>query len=73
VPRGFAHGFQTLQDDTEVLYQMSESYAPEYGRGARWNDPLLGIAWPLAVSAISDKDAGYPDSSPDQFSALASL
>jgi dTDP-4-dehydrorhamnose 3,5-epimerase len=73
VPKGFAHGFQTLEDDTEVLYQMSEFYAPELGRGLRWNDPLLGIAWPLPAGAMSDKDAAYADCGPDQFAALAGL
>ncbi len=61
VPEGFAHGFQTLADDSEVLYQMSEFYAPEYARGIRWNDPTFGIQWLLAERIISDRDRGYPD------------
>jgi dTDP-4-dehydrorhamnose 3,5-epimerase len=61
VPEGFAHGFQTLEDDTEVTYQVSSRYAPEAERGVRWNDPAFGIRWPLAVSAISEKDASWPD------------
>lgn len=61
VPEGFAHGFLTLTDDTEVFYQMSEFYAPECARGARWNDPQFGIAWPGPVRCISPRDATYPD------------
>lgn len=61
VPDGFAHGFQTLADDCEVYYQMSEFFAPEHARGVRWNDSAFRIAWPLAVTAISEKDANYAD------------
>ncbi len=61
VPKGFAHGFQTLADGSEVFYQMSDFYAPAYARGLRWNDPLFNIQWPLAVSMISDKDQQYAD------------
>lgn len=60
VPEGCAHGFQTLVDDTEVFYQMSEFYAPELARGFRWDDPSFGIEWPLAPSTISDQDRGLP-------------
>jgi dTDP-4-dehydrorhamnose 3,5-epimerase len=56
VPEGFAHGFLTLEDNTEVFYQISEFYSPEHARGVRWNDPAFGIAWPLAPSAMSDRD-----------------
>jgi dTDP-4-dehydrorhamnose 3,5-epimerase len=56
----FAHGFQTLEDDTEILYQMSAFYAPELSRGLRADDPKLGIEWPLAVSVISDRDRAWP-------------
>lgn len=56
IPEGFAHGFQTLEDDTEVFYQMTELYAPEYARTVRWNDPAFKIKWPLDVSVISEKD-----------------
>jgi dTDP-4-dehydrorhamnose 3,5-epimerase len=73
VPRGCAHGFQTLADDTEVYYQISELYAPEHARGVRWNDPRFGVEWPRPVSVISLKDAGYPDFAPDEFAALAGL
>jgi len=61
IPIGFAHGFQTLMDDTEVFYQMSELYHPEGARGVRWNDPAFAIVWPLPLTAISDKDQAYPD------------
>jgi dTDP-4-dehydrorhamnose 3,5-epimerase len=60
VPEGFAHGFQTLHDGTEVFYQMSAAYAPEYARGVRWNDPALAIRWPLPVRNISERDADLP-------------
>jgi dTDP-4-dehydrorhamnose 3,5-epimerase len=61
IPEGFAHGFLTLADDTEVFYQMSEFYAPDYARGVRWNDPAIAIQWPAPVQVISDRDANYPD------------
>ena len=61
VPGGFAHGFITLVDDTEVLYQMGSSYVPEAGRGLRFDDSLLGVQWPLPVEVISERDATYPD------------
>jgi dTDP-4-dehydrorhamnose 3,5-epimerase len=67
IPRGFAHGFQTLEDNTEILYQMTEFYAPEYARGVRWNDPLFNIVWPGAVLTIAARDNGYPDADPAQF------
>jgi dTDP-4-dehydrorhamnose 3,5-epimerase len=61
VPEGFAHGFQTLEDNTEVFYQMSEYYHAGSARGVRWNDPALGIRWPEPVRVISEKDRGYAD------------
>jgi dTDP-4-dehydrorhamnose 3,5-epimerase len=61
VPDGFAHGFQTLTDDAEVLYQISEEYRSEYSKGVRWDDPLFGIAWPLAVSVLSARDRSFPN------------
>jgi dTDP-4-dehydrorhamnose 3,5-epimerase len=56
VPQGFAHGFQTLVDNSEVFYQMSAIYAPECSRAIRWDDPKLKIHWPDADRIISDKD-----------------
>ncbi|MEM1145778.1 MAG: dTDP-4-dehydrorhamnose 3,5-epimerase [Pseudomonadota bacterium] len=61
VPEGFAHGFQTLEDDTEALYQVTEFYAPGSERGLRFNDSRFDIRWPLPVSTISDKDRDWPD------------
>jgi dTDP-4-dehydrorhamnose 3,5-epimerase len=61
VPAGFAHGFQTLTDDAEVFYQISEWYSPEHARGVRWNDDAFGIRWPLADPVVSSKDSSYPD------------
>ncbi len=61
IPRGFAHGFQTLEDATEVLYQMSQPFNAAAGRGVRWNDPAFGVSWPLPVSVISPRDRDYPD------------
>lgn len=62
IPEGFAHGFQTLDDDTEVFYQMSALYEPGAGRGVRWNDPAFGIVWPFAAERIVNaRDAAYPD------------
>jgi dTDP-4-dehydrorhamnose 3,5-epimerase len=64
VPRGFAHGFQTLADDCEVFYQMSEFYVPDAATGVRWNDPAFAIAWPIANPILSPRDASYPDFAP---------
>lgn len=61
VPEGFAHGFMTMEDHTEVFYQMSEFYAPEHAKGFRWNDPVFGIRWPGEVKIMSDRDRSYPD------------
>ena len=61
IPEGFAHGFQTLEDNTAVFYQMSEFYHPECARGVRWNDPAFGIKWPLSVKIKSKKDLSYKD------------
>lgn len=60
VPEGFAHGFQTLTDDAEVLYMMSESYFPESARGVRWDDPAFGIEWPIANPTMSERDRNFP-------------
>ena len=59
VPEMFAHGYQTLTDEAEVIYQMSEFYTPGYERGLRYNDPVLGIEWVLPISEISDKDLAW--------------
>lgn len=61
VPECFAHGFLTLEDETEVFYQMSEFYSPGHGRGVRWNDPAFGVCWPLVPTTISERDRTYPD------------
>lgn len=61
VPAGFAHGFITLEDNTEVTYLVSEAYTPGAERGLRWNDPVFGIVWSRPVEVISEKDAGWPD------------
>ena len=61
ISEGFAHGFQTLEDNTEVFYQMSGFYAPESARGVRWNDPVFGIQWPLGDQILSPQDQQYPD------------
>jgi dTDP-4-dehydrorhamnose 3,5-epimerase len=61
IPRGFAHGFQTLEDNCEILYQMSVEYSPDHARGVRWNDPAFGIEWPPAERVMNDRDRTYPD------------
>lgn len=61
VPEGFAHGFVTLTDDTEVSYQISQFYNPESGAGVRWDDPAFAIRWPEPVTVIADRDRSYPD------------
>jgi dTDP-4-dehydrorhamnose 3,5-epimerase len=60
IPEGFAHGFQTLEDDTEVFYQISFTYVPTSASGMRWDDPSLNISWPTQVTVISSKDQQYP-------------
>ena len=60
IGEGFAHGFQTLADDSEVFYQMSESFHPECARGVRWDDPALGIIWPAPHPIISERDQNHP-------------
>jgi dTDP-4-dehydrorhamnose 3,5-epimerase len=68
VPSGVAHGFQTLADDSEVLYQMTDVHAPELAAGVRWNDPAFGIGWPIDSGlVIAERDAGYPDFVPRAF------
>jgi dTDP-4-dehydrorhamnose 3,5-epimerase len=61
IPPGLAHGFQTLADESEVFYLMSTPFVPGAARGLRWNDPRLGIQWPLVPTVISQKDQSYED------------
>lgn len=61
IPEEFAHGFQTLEDDTEVFYQMSQFYSAEHSRGVRWDDPAFGILWPPGERIIIERDRTYPD------------
>jgi len=61
VPEGFAHGFQTLSDSTEVFYQMSQAYVPDAGMGIRWNDPTFRIEWPLPNPLMNERDRTWPD------------
>lgn len=61
VPAGFAHGFQTIEDNTEVFYQMSEFYVPDSAGGVRWNDPAFGITWPPGPRTISKRDQQFAD------------
>lgn len=61
IPKGFAHGFQTLADDAEMFYFISAFYAPAAARGARYNEPAFGIDWPLPISIIAAKDEAWPD------------
>lgn len=60
IPEGFGHGFQALENDTEIYYLVSEFYTPEAERGARYDDPAFGIEWPTEVTATSEKDANWP-------------
>lgn len=64
VPEGFAHGFLSLEDNTELFYQMSEFYAPDSARGFRWNDPAFAIKWPSEIQVVSDRDGSYADFKP---------
>ena len=61
IPKGFAHGFQTLSDNVEVNYLMTMPYRPDLAGGIRYNDPAFGITWPLSVTEISEKDLHWPD------------
>lgn len=70
IPKGFAHGFQTLSDDTEVSYLISAPYRPEAASGVRYDDPAFAIEWPLPVAAISDKDRSWPGFSDFQLQDL---
>lgn len=64
VPKGFAHGFITLVDDTEALYLVDEVYSPENERGVRYNDPKFSIKWPTEPTVLSEKDKAYPSFDP---------
>ena len=70
IPKRFAHGFQTLLDDTEVFYQMSEVHSHDHASGVRWNDPLFHIVWPEADRIISLKDQEYPNADPRHLNSL---
>lgn len=61
IPEQFAHGFQTLEDCTEVFYQMSQFYSADHARGVRWDDPAFRIDWPEAMRTINERDRGYRD------------
>jgi dTDP-4-dehydrorhamnose 3,5-epimerase len=61
VPEGFAHGYLTLENDTEVLYQVSDGYAPECAGGVRWDDPAFGVVWPVGVEVVNERDNSYAD------------
>jgi dTDP-4-dehydrorhamnose 3,5-epimerase len=65
VPKGFAHGFLTLEDDTEAFYFVDEFYAPTLERGIRWDDPRFGIEWPTKPSIVSEKDTAHPAFDPE--------
>jgi len=66
IPEGFAHGFLTLADNTEIFYQMSDIYQPNAAQGLRYNDPAFGIKWPEKIKNISSKDLGYADFQPEE-------
>jgi dTDP-4-dehydrorhamnose 3,5-epimerase len=72
IPRGCAHGFLTLEDATEVAYQISAEYHPEAARGVRWDDPAFAIAWPESPQVIAARDREYPDVAPSQLEELRS-
>ncbi|HJZ23319.1 MAG TPA: dTDP-4-dehydrorhamnose 3,5-epimerase family protein, partial [Candidatus Babeliales bacterium] len=61
IPEGMAHGFQTLENNTEVFYQMTQFYMPKFARGIRWNDPQFGITWPIKSPILSENDSKYSD------------
>jgi dTDP-4-dehydrorhamnose 3,5-epimerase len=73
VPRGFAHGFVTIEDDTEVEYQMSEFFEPGLARGIRWDDPLIGIRWPCQPAVMAPRDRACPDRGVEALEELRGL
>lgn len=66
IPEGVAHGFLTLEPETDVLYQIAPAYRPGHEAGVRWDDPAFGIRWPMAPALVSDRDASYPDYRPGE-------
>ena len=72
IPKGFAHGFETLSDDAEIAYQISAFYTPEAAGGCRYDDAALAICWPLPVTVISERDLGWPAFKADAPSSAAS-
>jgi len=64
VPKGCAHGYLTLEDETELAYQISQPHVPDAGAGVRWDDPLVGIEWPAVPRVMSERDASFPDLPP---------
>ena len=60
IPEGFAHGHQTLEDNSQIMYLTTQVYSPEHERGIRWNDPAIGVEWPLEPTVVSDKDQSWP-------------
>jgi dTDP-4-dehydrorhamnose 3,5-epimerase len=73
IPAGFAHGFYTLADETEVEYFISTPYEPRAARGIRWDDPLFSVSWPGPVAVIAPRDRDYPSARPGQFEELRGL
>jgi dTDP-4-dehydrorhamnose 3,5-epimerase len=73
VPRGVAHGFYALADATEAAYQISSPHEPAAARGVRWNDPLLGLAWPGPVAVVAPRDRDYPDLDESELQNLCGL
>lgn len=71
IPPGCAHGFQTLQDETDVYYQMTDFFAPSLGAGLRWNDPALAIDWPIDNPIMNDRDRDYADLDRDWLGSLS--
>jgi dTDP-4-dehydrorhamnose 3,5-epimerase len=73
IPEGFAHGFLTLADATEVSYQMSVAFSPGQARGVRWNDPWLDVRWPGPAEVMAERDRGYPDLTLERLQELDGL
>ena len=65
IPKGFAHGFLTLENDSEVFYLVDEYYSPEWERGIRWDDPRFAVSWPRQPEVLSERDLAHPDFDPD--------